>query len=135
MTRLSGWQRLWIVGSVILLVGITLGGMDFYPSQSEVKDRYQARLTFWGDCNLYYQGHKLAPETPPSLCLGFKKDDVVLTYRKTAIEYNDEVERVPVRRLEWAGTILGIWAITNLVIFIVFTTTRWIYRGFRPKAA
>ncbi|OIN49185.1 hypothetical protein BLL37_02805 [Pseudomonas azotoformans] len=135
MERLNGWQRLWVAVAVILLAAITLGGVDSYPSQSEVKDRYQARLKFWGDCNLYYQGHKLAPETPPSLCLDLKKDDAVMTYRKTAIEYSDEVERLPVRRLGWAGTILGIWAITNLVIFSVFTTTRWIYRGFRPKAA
>jgi len=134
MRRLNGWQRLWIVVAVILLAAITLGGVNSYPSQSEVKDRYQARLKFWGDCNLYYQGHKLAPVTPPSPCLDLKKDDVVLAYRKTAFEYNDEVERLPTRRLGWVGAILGIWAITNLVIFIVFTTTRWIYRGFRPKA-
>jgi hypothetical protein len=134
MGRLSGWQRLWVVVAIILLAAITLGGVDSYPSQSEVKDRYQARLKFWGDCNLYYQGHKLAPEMPPSLCLGFKKENVALTYRKTASEYGDELERLPVRRLGWAGAILGIWVITNLVIFIVFTTTRWVCRGFRPKA-
>jgi hypothetical protein len=134
MTGLSGWRRLWLVVAIILLAGITLAGVDSYPSQSEVKDRYQARLKFWGDCSFYYQGHKLAPVTPQSLCLGLKKDDVVLAYRKTAFEYNDELERLPTRRLGWAGATLGIWAITNLVIFIVFTTTRWIYRGFRPKA-
>lgn len=135
MARLSGWQRLWTVFAVLVFVGIALVGVMVYPSQSEIKDRFEARLKFWGDCNLYYQGHKLAPETPPSLCLGFKKEDVALAYRKTAIEYSDEVERVPIRRLGWAGAILGIWAITNLFIFIVFTTTRWVCRGFRPKAA
>lgn len=133
MERLNGWQRLWLAVAAILLVAITLGGVDFYPNQSEVRDRYQARLKFWGDCNLYYQGHKLGAATTRSLCVGLKEENVALTYRKTVYEYNDEVDQIPARRFAWAGGILGIWAAINLLIFIVFTTARWIYRGFRSK--
>ena len=133
MERLNGWQRLWVVVAALLLIGITLGGMDSYPSQIKIKQSYQKRFEFWGGCMDYYKGIEVGTAPSPSTCTGLKKESVERSYRQTAMNYGDEVERLPLDRLTWAARILGIWAGVNLAIFVVFSAVRWIYRGFRPK--
>lgn len=138
---MSGWQRLWVVGSVILAIATIGFGFNNAIRKDDYKrdhDRqiatYQTKLR-----SLQYPGTVVVPN---SIYIDdYPTDDFrTVDEVKSAIRHADDAYKEKLENLPWvqakqAALLFAAWMIVCLAVYGVGLTLRWVYRGFRPKKA
>ena len=136
---MNGWQRLWVVGSVIMAIAAIVFGFtnairaDDYTREHDSRiATYQIKLR-----SLQYPG---TVDVPNSI-YDYPTDDFrTVDEVKSAIRhandaYKEKVENLPWAQAKQAVSLFVMWLVVCLTVYGVGLTLRWVYRGFRPKKA
>ncbi|MBV7552249.1 hypothetical protein KW841_07815 [Pseudomonas sp. PDM28] len=136
---MNGWQRLWVVGSVILAIAMVVFGFgnairedDYSREHDSQIATYQTKLR-----SLQYPGTVAVPNS----IYDYPTDDFrTVDEVKSAIRHADDAYKEKVKNLPWvqakqAALLFAVWMIVCLAVYGVGLTLRWVYRGFRPKKA
>ena len=52
--KLNGWQRLWLVVSVLVGVGILFARWESLPTFGKVLDEFSGDLLHWNNCTMHF---------------------------------------------------------------------------------
>lgn len=136
---MNGWQRLWVVGSVILAIATIVFGFtkaireDRYTAEHDRRiDAYQTKLK-----SLQYPGTvDMSDRFDNYLTDDFRTvDEVKSAIRHANDAYKEKVENLPWAQAKQAASLFVMWLVVCLTVYGVGLTLRWVYRGFRPKKA
>lgn len=137
---MNGWQRLWIL--VTLLLGVYLVGVFIYkyPSTVSIEASYTKAISAIAESERTWSEFKDA--TPPVLIKGkLNFDDVPLEkgydqQRQEAREkYNSKLTELSSKRWVMASEMLVFWLLASLSLYGLGWMIVWVYQGFRPKKA
>jgi hypothetical protein len=133
---MNGWQRLWVVGSVILAIATVVFGFtnalredDYNRDHDRQIATYQTKLR-----SLQYPGTVVVPNS-----IYYPTDDLrTVDEVKSAIRHADDAYKEKIENLPWvqakqAALLFADWMIVCLAVYGIGLTLRWVYRGFRPK--
>lgn len=142
---LNGWQRLWIVFSLILFAVIILADIILFPSARDI-----SHIELFEDKLSTASKEKLAPvdnkgiiwddvvglkiEMPNKHILSFAKGVSSSEAELVSKEYyHILLEKVYVKRFQSILLALAIWVGAIGVIYAFGWSIGWIYRGFKKK--
>ena len=132
--RLNGWQRLWVVVSVITL-GLTLGVVGLiWPERDDrvLSDLRSPACKAWRELPSGF-----VPDTPPEWreeCYSLRS---VLYYQKINLSSEEDYRRYLVRaRVKTVFLALSSWVAAVVVLYVFGWSIGWVARGFSkaPKA-
>jgi hypothetical protein len=136
LSRLNGWQRLWVVIAVVGLVWAILYGLG-NAAKSAPTD-YEVLAAFKNpECQYITslpQGFKLdrEPEYGSPCYALFAETKYSDNPPRTADEYETQMsQRYRQALLSWLGASLVMWAIGLALLYGAGATAAWIVRGFR----
>ena len=142
---LNGWQRLWIVFSLILLAVIIVADIILFPSARDISHNklFEDKLStaskemlapvddkgiIWDDV----VGLKI--EMPNKHILRFAKSVSSSEAEIVSKEYyHILLEKVYVKRFQSILLALAIWAGTIGITYVLGWSIGWIYRGFKKE--
>lgn len=131
---MNGWQRLWLVASVLVAIGIAGLRYEQFPTQKKIASEHRYNITFWRDCKAYFQDVDAGKFNRDSPCSSYKRQHAELSLQNELEAYSYKLNLLPERKLQWAATTIGYWIGANVAAFIAILAALWVYRGFRPKA-
>lgn len=132
---MNGWQRLWLVASVLVAVGTGVLRYEQFPTQEKIASEHRYNITFWKDCKVYFQGVDAGKFNSDSPCSSYKRQHADQSLENELEAYKYKLSLLPGRQLQWAATTIGYWIGVNVASFIAVFAALWVYRGFRPKKA
>lgn len=131
--QLNGWQRMWIVFSVLMLLGVLFMLWALWPHSSlgVISDLADPRCKPWKEVSFWTVVDQWPSIDEP--CYSIKG---FLYTNKTPIQSVAEYERF----LTWAkvkavGTALGIWIGMIAAVYISGWAVGWVARGFHKQTA
>ncbi|WP_348750294.1 hypothetical protein [Pseudomonas rhodesiae] len=131
---MSGWQRLWLVASMLVAVAIGALRYEQFPTQEKIASEHRYSIFFWRDCKAYFQDMDAGRFKRDSPCSSYKRQYADQSLENELEAYKYKLGLLPERQFQWVATTLGYWLGVNLASLIILFTVRWVYRGFRPKA-
>jgi outer membrane usher protein FimD/PapC len=137
MRALNGWQRLWIVASVVLGIGMTVLTVGLMTTREELQDTHDQKMASY-TAKLNNLEH---PETkaPSGLLYEYYTrdyrtvDEVKSAIRHERDDYEQSLASLPWRQAGQLGFMVLVWIGCSLVLYGVGLTIRWVIRGFRPN--
>lgn len=127
---MNGWQRLWIVVSLILAIFIGWYAYLLLPTESRITRNYDSRVEqlarYLKESSAQESDYPGRGEYIASL-----KEDI----RKENENLPLELAALPKERRETLTTAFGIWLGLSLGMYISGWLIGWVYRGFRIKAS
>lgn len=136
MERLNGWQRLWVVTS--LLIGIVIAVMvaTHLPTEHEETERHGYAIKGLKDqITRVVENTKNATMRELDLADGRTVENINLRIALENYEYRTSVETLTSRQMQGIGYGLAFWLGISGALYVIGYAVKWIYRGFRPKAA
>lgn len=138
MERLNGWQRLWVLISLLLAVLTIWAGVDSW--------RNEETITGWHNSTVRSLQKTLDAKVAGK-DLSSTKDHY--SYFGAELSVTELKEKIATENSEHAETIKGLpaakrnavisgillWAGACVILYVMGWLIGWIYRGFRPKAA
>jgi hypothetical protein len=111
---MNGWQRLWVVASLVIGLGFAFVGWQNIPTEErEAAEHFRVS----------------------TIALEFKLPSqyTVESDKREYERYEEFKDDLIYRQLEYIGTMLAIWAGVCAVLYAIGYGCGWVYRGFRPK--
>ena len=136
MERLNGWQRLWVVTS--LLIGIVIAVMvaTHLPTEQDEAERHGYAIKGLKDqITRVVENKKNATMRELDLADGRTVENINLRIALENYEYRASTETLTTRQLQEIGYGLAFWLGISGTLYVIGYAVKWIYRGFRPKAA
>lgn len=143
---LNGWQRLWVVFSVILLVFLIVAAILLFPSPRDISHNVsimeklstasKAKLAPADDKGIIWDDVVgLKVEMPNKYVLSFAKGVNESDAEIVSEEYYSILRRkVYIKRFQFVLLALVIWLGAIGAIYAFGWSIGWVYRGFRKKA-
>ncbi|CAN1599461.1 hypothetical protein [Pseudomonas mediterranea] len=130
---MNGWQRLALVASVLVAIGIAGLRYEQFPTQGKIAAEHRYNISFWQDCKAYFQDVDAGKSNRNSPCSSYKRQHAELSLQNELEAYSYKLNLLPERKLQWVATTIGYWIGANVVAFIAIFVALWVYRGFRSK--
>lgn len=131
---MNGWQRLGLVASVLIAIGIAGLRYEQFPTQEKIASEHRYNVSFWRDCKAYFQDVETGKFNRNSPCSSYTRKHAELSLQNELEAYSYKLNLLSERKLQWATTTVGYWIGTNIVAFIAIFAALWVYRGFRPNS-
>jgi hypothetical protein len=127
---MNGWQRLWIVVSLILAIFIGWYTYLLLPTESRITRNYDSRVEqltrYLKESSAQENDYAGRGEYIASLTEDIRKENENLPL---------ELAALPQERRETLTTALGIWLGLSMGMYIAGWLIGWVYRGFRNKTS
>ncbi|WP_150756232.1 hypothetical protein [Pseudomonas fluorescens] len=130
---MNGWQRLWLVASVVVAVAISVLRYEQFPTQEKIASEHRYNITFWRGCKTYYQEMDAGKFNRDSPCSSYKRQHAEQSLENELEAYKYKLGLLSERQFQWVATSLGYWLGVNVAALLALFAVRWIIRGFRPK--
>ena len=115
MERFNGWQRLWVVASLIVGLGFIFVGWTHMPTEES-------------EASAFYS------QPSSGVVFHFKDGSVMDSDAERAQRYVDEKDDIIYRQAEYAGTLFASWIGACITLYAIGWLVGWVYRGFRSNA-
>lgn len=134
--KLNGWQRLWLVVSVLVGVGILFARWESLPTYGKVLDEFSGDLLHWNNCTMHFMNKEAGRDNLfDKECWGYTKQ-IVERERENVVEAkNYKLSILSERQFEWWSKTIGVWLGLNLIVLLGFLCGKWIIRGFKSTKA
>lgn len=130
---MNGWQRLWLVASVVVVVAIGVLRYEQFPTQEKIASEHRYNITFWRGCKVYFQEMDAGKLKRDSPCSSYKRQHAEQSLENELEAYKYKLGLLPERRFQWVATSLGYWLGVNLAALLGILVVRWAIKGFRSK--
>lgn len=133
MYTLNGWQRLWVVVSLVLLAPTALIAIVFWPNpEADVtRDLRAVECKLWRDLPADYR-----PANPPAINEPCRALRDFLYLNKVNVRSVADYERfITSRKARVAISAFLLWTGTIAVIYVAGWSVAWVRKGFRQPAA
>lgn len=143
MVVLNGWQRLWFVACVALLLGLaTLAYNGNFPTEERIRQQHSsemARLQDQLECLGLTpqkvqkpQGRLIDEILGLQPCVGEDARHVTQKVDESKQHFEDKLSRLTSLQIESAGGIGAGWLIACALLYGLGWLVAWVIRGFRP---
>lgn len=131
---MNGWQRMWVLVSLILGVGTAVLCYGSMQTEHELTEQYNAQLTVYEMVGNSID-RKEAGIKPLNIYDNptHTRLEVAITLRTAAVKYRQELEALPETQRKHILTYAGIWLGICAGMYFLGSMLNWVYRGFRPK--
>ncbi|SET43926.1 hypothetical protein SAMN05216197_11386 [Pseudomonas graminis] len=135
---LNGWQRLWVVVCVVMLVGmVSLAASRNFPTAERIESSY-AFSRYMHDNNLACLENEAANAragivAPISICQRSDPADVRKVFAEDTASYEYRRAHVLTLQLQSGGGIIVGWLLVCAALYLLGLILAWIVRGFRHK--
>lgn len=132
---MSGWQRLGIV--LCVLTGLLTISLKYesFPTQKKVYWELSNRAGFWMTCDQYYDDKVAGRNNTAVECSAYTRQHVQDKLKAEVQWYKDKLNTLTERQVKFVAYYFAWWVGINLIIYMTAISTKWVYRGFRPKKA
>lgn len=130
--KLNGWQRLWVVVSVLAALFTTYVAIEYVPTEAEIDSSYNWRRDWItperiaGDREVAKSLGRPSPKTSIAEEVEQKKYELNR-------EYEDSLKALPVDQRIFFLRIVIAWIVFCGVIYLAGWTVGWIIRGFKKS--
>jgi len=135
---LNGWQRLWVLTSLIYLIFVIFVAVVDFPSPGKtyISDDEVIKKLSTKTLEILTKGDNSSPKWNVDLNNGYKINVPVNTIEADleyiAKDYNDSIHKISEsKRVSFIGTMMLVWLIPCLAVYIFGLSLRWVYKGFR----
>lgn len=136
MERLNGWQRLWVLVSFLLGVGVVIVIFNTIETENYLMTRYKVDLAL----------HDMEIDTIQQRDAGIKTRNVYEHSSRTVAQveerikdtdrqYKQDLQELPVKQFMHITIWVGVWLGTCTSLYGMGWLIGWVIRGFRPKTA
>lgn len=127
---MNGWQRMWVVVSLILAILIGWYAYLLLPTEWGITNNYDSRVE---QLTRYLKESLEQENAYPGRgeYIASLREDI----RKEKENLPLELAKLPKERREHVTFAFGIWLALSVGLYIAGWLVGWIYRGFRPKKA
>jgi hypothetical protein len=142
ISRLNGWQRLWILLSTTYLIGVVSIAVLLFPKKA---DYLSTRV--YDTINLTI---KHVPELQGSYAYQIRDDykdlsdqEVIkrihakfkdkIDYSEIERDYGTKLERLPSEKAKAVGIWFLVWLIPSLATYVLGWSVAWVIRGFKKQ--
>lgn len=134
---MNGWQRLWVVVSVITAIATTGFGVKEVSRSGDIQDyhdqmmiSYHAKL---GD--LQHPNKDAVPGILYSARTNHLRtvDEVKLAIQQVEDDYQEELNNLPLTQAKQIALLFAMWLGGCLSLYGIGLIIMWVYRGFRPR--
>jgi len=134
MARLTGWKRLWVVCSILLLFpALFIGNVLWeYKNNEVIRDLSSPECKAWRELP-----RGVIPDKIPSINEPCRAIQVFLVFSRSdptvrsVADYERYLRR---QRMKTGVLVLGAWGICVGAIYLAGRLVGWIYHGFRQAA-
>jgi hypothetical protein len=137
---LNGWQRLWILTSLIYLAFIVFVAVVDFPSPGKtyISDDEIIKNLSTKTLEIRSEGDKSSPKWNVDLNNGYKVNVPVNTIEADleyiAKDYNDSIHKIATgKRVPFIGKMIFVWLIPCFAIYALGISFHWVYRGFKKE--
>lgn len=132
---MNGWQRLWVVLSLVLAIGAGLVTDGAMPSEERLTSIHKTLLAGYArdmkaisnatdeDTKRFYR------ETVGTL------EDVGRRFNEENKNHERRLKELPGERRDFIIYAASVWLAICIAIYVAGWLMGWVYRGFRPKEA
>lgn len=138
--RLNGWQRLWVVASLLLLILFSGIGALLWPAYGSIKEskEIEAELTTEAQQQIAKDGQPVdvQVEMPDGYIMKLKPGIETKKSTLAVLEYMSLLNtRLAHARVLFALKALAVWLMACAAIYLSGWSVGWVRRGFKPDAA
>jgi hypothetical protein len=134
MGVLNGWQRLWIVVTVVLGVAVASRAVDRFPTEADVDQSYQQEMSRLEEIKneiLHPPEDKLRKML--SRAGEYTIKSVIDAKVDAGRKYEASLKSLPSRQSTIVVQALIFWVAASGLLYGAGLTLIWVIRGFRPK--
>lgn len=121
---MNGWQRMWVVVSLVLAILISWFTYLMLPTESRVTYNHESSINQLTGYLKNAEGSKYQTDYVASL-----REDI----RKENEDFKKELSEIPKERTSYITDSIKIWLGLSASLYAIGWLIGWIYRGFRPK--
>lgn len=137
MERLNGWQRLWVLTSILLALVAIGAGIDGWKTEQSITDFHNATVrSYQKTLDAKIAGNDLSSKNDRYSYLGSELSVTELKEKVAAenSQHADTIQGLPAaqRNAVITGTLL--WVGACVILYVMGWLIGWVYRGFRSKA-
>ncbi|KII33500.1 hypothetical protein NL64_09875 [Pseudomonas fluorescens] len=134
MNKMSGWQRLGVVLSVIIALLTISWKYDSFPTEKQAFWVLSDRAKLLVSCEAYF-GNIDGQEKAVGDCSAYAKQQADGNLMVEVDQYKDRLNTLTERQVKFVAYYAAWWAGLSLIMYIIAISIKWVYRGFRPKKA
>jgi hypothetical protein len=138
--NLNGWQRLWVLTSLIYLAFVIFIAVVDFPSSKKgiVWDDEIIKNLSAKTLEIIAKADKSSQKWNVDLNNGYKVNVPVNTTEADleyiAKDYNESIRKITnSKRMPFIGTMMFVWLIPCLAVYVLGLSLYWVYRGFRKE--
>lgn len=128
MVLLNGWQRLWVVACVVLIVPWAMLGTERFPTAHSIEEEHGWELSGYD-----YDLRCFTDTTRRFPCKAKNAAEVKQAITTSMIQYDDDIKRITWLQTKSVMQFVALWIASCAFIYGLGWTVNWVYRGFRPK--
>ena len=132
--EMNGWQRLWVLVSLVLGIATVVGGYKNMTMESDLTERYESSITVReGEIesikrreagikpiNRYDESARSVGEVENSI-------------GELSGRYRQDLEQLPAKQLRHSLAYLGAWLGMCIGMYVIGFMLSWVYRGFKSS--
>lgn len=136
MERLNGWQRLWVVTSALIGIVIAVIVATHLPNEQDEAQRHRYEIrNLKEQLARVIENKKNVNMRDIDTANGKTVENINLRIALENYEYDNSAETLTSRQLQGIGWGFAFWLGISGALYVIGYAVKWIYRGFRPKAA
>lgn len=130
---MSGWQRLGFVLCVLTALITISFTFERFPTQKQAYAELGNRVGFWMSCDKYYDDKAAGRNNSAEECSAYTRQHVQEKLKFEVSVYKNRLDTLTDRQVKFVAYYFAWWVGFNLSIYLIAISTKWVYRGFRPK--
>ena len=133
---MNGWQRLWVVVSVIIGLLLMVVGERLVPSKESIALKFDKPLAAERQYLAEIKENRFNTDAfSQDFFGGSALNDTEVRILDLETRHKSELDLLWTDQLKIRGVIAGVWFGLCLGLYAIGSTVGWVHRGFRPKAA
>jgi hypothetical protein len=134
MERLNGWQRLWVVTSLLIGIVIAVIIATHLPNEQDEAERHGYAIRNLNEqLARVIENKKNVNMRDVDIANGKTVENINLRIALENYEYSTSAETLTSRQFQNIGWGLAFWLGISGALYVIGYAVKWVYRGFRPN--
>jgi len=145
--KLNGWQRLWVLFSVLWLIVVMGFTVATLPKESQILDRWAyatlekirdsdeslKKYSMWDLEKAYADIPREELIEKAQAKYSSSEKGLKIDFERINKRYKNQLGELTTNQAKSAGLGVAVWLGTILVVYILGWSVGWVIRGFKPK--